>query len=190
MQNKSEKNKLRDLSVFLCYVLRHKPEDIGLSLDSQGWVSIEDLLAKSNAAGKNIDRQTLDKIVASDSKKRYSITTDGTRIRTAQGHSSDLVKIIRQAKVPPVTLYHGTAIRFLDSILKNGLVPGSRHEVHLCEDHATAVEVGRRHGEPVVLCVDAKIMMFKGFEFYQADNGVWLTDNVPFEFLKLLDAVK
>ncbi len=41
--------KLVEISKFLSFVLRHKPEAIGIVLDSEGWVSIDELLA---AAGK------------------------------------------------------------------------------------------------------------------------------------------
>nr|WP_308602047.1 RNA 2'-phosphotransferase [Massilia sp. Dwa41.01b] len=81
--------------------------------------------------------------------------------------------------MPPPQLYHGTATRFLDAIREEGLRPGSRHHVHLSPDHATAVEVGARHGKPVVLRVDAATMHADGLRFYQADNGVWLTESVP-----------
>jgi putative RNA 2'-phosphotransferase len=82
-------------------------------------------------------------------------------------------------------LYHGTATRFVESILSEGLKPQVRQQVHLSADEATAWRVGQRHGKPAILKVEALRMHAKGFKFFLADNGVWLTDQVPPEFLAL-----
>jgi putative RNA 2'-phosphotransferase len=39
--------------------------------------------------------------------------------------------------------------------------------------------VGARREAPVILTVDAAIMHAAGHAFYQAANGVWLTDHAP-----------
>ncbi len=84
---------------------------------------------------------------------------------------------------PPPQLFHGTATRFLDAILQEGLRPGSRQQVHLSADSVTAHAVGQRHGKPAILIVDTGRMFTDGHSFYQADNGVWLTDAVPAAYL-------
>ena len=84
---------------------------------------------------------------------------------------------------PPDVLFHGTVDRFLPSIRKEGLVRGSRHHVHLSVDEETAIKVGQRRGRPVVLEVRAGAMHRDGFVFYVSENGVWLTDNVPPEYI-------
>jgi putative RNA 2'-phosphotransferase len=170
-------------SKFLSFVLRHRPDAIGLTLDEAGWVSVEELLAKAAAAGTPIDRAALDEIVATNEKKRFTFSGDGTRIRAAQGHSVEVALGI-QPVAPPDVLYHGTATRFLDSIRAHGLIPGRRQQVHLSGDEATAVAVGQRHGKPIVLCVAAGRMHVANHTFYRAENGVWLTDRVPPEFLE------
>jgi putative RNA 2'-phosphotransferase len=86
-------------------------------------------------------------------------------------------------KTPPEFLYHGTATRFLEAILKEGLRSGSRQYVHLSQDAQTATAVGQRHGRPVVLQIEALRMHGQGFEFYQSENGVWLTLQVPVAFI-------
>jgi putative RNA 2'-phosphotransferase len=100
-----------------------------------------------------------------------------------QGHSSKQVDREFKAVVPPVKLFHGTATKFVDSILKQGLQPQSRHHVHLSADIETAVKVGQRHGKVVVFEVDSKRMYADGIKFFQAENGVWLTDVVPAKYL-------
>jgi putative RNA 2'-phosphotransferase len=82
-------------------------------------------------------------------------------------------------------LYHGSATRFVESILSEGLKPKTRQQVHLSIDETTAHRVGQRHGKPVIFKVDARGMHAQGLNFYLADNGVWLTDLVPPEFLCL-----
>lgn len=173
------------LSKFLSFVLRHRPDSIGISLDSQGWVSVDELLAKSEAAGTYFTREELLHVVSTSDKKRFSLSPDARRIRAAQGHSVtvDLGLIPRE---PPAILYHGTATRCVVSILVEGLKPKSRQQVHLSADEATAQRVGERHGKPTILKVDALNMHRQGFKFFLSDNGVWLTDQVPPAFLTVI----
>lgn len=79
---------------------------------------------------------------------------------------------------PPDMLYHGTATRFIDSILEKGLISGQRHHVHLSADLITATKVGQRHGKVLIFKVNTQQMHQDGFKFYQAENGVWLTEQV------------
>jgi len=169
-------------SKFLSLVLRHKPDTIGLTLDANGWVDIDVLLGAARDHGKKIDRQTLDRVVATNDKRRFSISEDGTRIRAAQGHSV-AIDLALAPIIPPEVLYHGTATRFLDSIMAKGLIPGRRRHVHLSADIETAERVGKRHGKPVVLIIDAAAMTTRGVNFYRSENDVWLTDHVPSEHL-------
>lgn len=172
-----------DISKFLSYVLRHEPHAIGLALDREGWAEVDALIAGARTAGKELNEALIRAVVAGSDKKRFAISEDGSRIRAVQGHSTDSVTIQHEAKVPPEFLYHGTATRFLDSILAEGLRPGERHHVHLSQDIATATTVGQRYGKPVVLKVEALWMHQQGFKFFQADNGVWLTEHVPSVFI-------
>lgn len=170
------------LSKFFSFVLRHQPDVIGLALDPEGWVSIDELIEKGNAAGTQFSRDDLLHVVETSDKKRFSISADGLRIRAAQGHSVS-VELGLSPQEPPPSLYHGTATRFIDSILHEGLKPQARQQVHLSIDEVTARRVGQRHGKAATLKVYALRMHAKGFKFYLADNGVWLTDQVPPEFL-------
>lgn len=124
----------------------------------------------------------LEEIVRTDEKQRYSFNDDHKLIRANQGHSI-LVDVELEQVEPPEYLYHGTATKYYASIMNGGLVPKSRLYVHLSEDVDTAVKVGARHGDPVVFCIDAKVMHEHGFIFYRSANGVWLTERVPNEFL-------
>ncbi len=171
---------LTKISKFLSFVLRHKPEAIGLQLDPQGWADIDELIAKAHQSGEmvTLDRGLIETTVESNDKKRFVISDDGKSIRASQGHSVN-VDLQLTPKQPPDVLYHGTASRFMDSIMAEGLKPGQRQYVHLSGDTETATQVGQRYGKPVVLTIDAKAMYQQGMAFFQAENGVWLTSTVP-----------
>lgn len=170
------------ISKFLSYVLRHRPDEIGIQLDAQGWVSISDLLVACAAHNRPIARHDLDYVVANNNKQRFALSDDGMRIRASQGHSAD-VDLGYQPSEPPEVLYHGTSIKYLASIREQGLLKGSRHHVHLSTDVTTARTVGMRHGKPVLLKVRAGEMGRVGIEFYLSANGVWLTEHVASQYL-------
>lgn len=172
-----------ETSKFLSYILRHQPEAIGLELDSEGWGDIATLITCAAKHGQSLDPQLIRLVVDNNDKKRFEISEDNLRIRAVQGHSSAQVDISYEAKTPPEFLYHGTATRFIDSIREKGLIAGSRQYVHLSAEETTAINVGQRHGKPKVLRVNALAMYAEGFNFYQAENGVWLTKQVPVQFI-------
>ncbi len=173
------------LSKFLSFVLRHSPGDIGLTLDANGWADVSDLLTQAAKHGTTFTRPELDEVVATNDKKRFAFDDTRTRIRANQGHSVD-VDLGLTARTPPDILYHGTGEQSVASILASGIHKGERHHVHLSATIEQAVAVGRRHGKPAVLAVDAKKMHEAGIPLFMADNGVWLADEVPPAFLTLL----
>lgn len=172
----------KHISKTLSLILRHQPELAKLTLQTGGWVNIDDLLSGMAGMNKPITRDQLAYVVSNNDKKRFTISEDGTRIRAAQGHSvrieSDLLPVD-----PPIYLFHGTAEKNLAAILREGLKPMSRMHVHLSADISTARKVGARHGKPVILELDTKAMAENGQSFYQADNGVWLTGPVSPDYL-------
>lgn len=178
---------LLKVSKFLSFVLRHRPEEIDLTLNKEGWAKTADLLDKAQRAGVHLTQGLLEEIVRSDKKGRYGLSEDGSRIRAVQGHSSSQVALSMKKTVPPRALYHGTAARHLAAIQKEGLVPQSRHHVHLSADVDTAITVGMRHAkkhsELVILVVDCNSMLTDGGEFFMAENGVWLANAVPAKYI-------
>ncbi len=164
----------------LSYVLRHAPGSVGLALDAAGWADVEALLA---ALGWT--RAELERVVATNDKRRFALNETGTRIRASQGHSV-AVDLGYDPEPPPPVLFHGTAERNLPAIEAEGLRPGRRHAVHLSPDEVTARRVGARHGRPVVLQVDAEGMTRDGAVFTRSANGVWLVDAVPPAFLTVV----
>ncbi|MBC9714151.1 RNA 2'-phosphotransferase [Streptomyces sp. TRM66268-LWL] len=169
------------VSKYLSKHLRHEPHRIGLTLDANGWVEIETLIAAAAAHGFTFTRAELDHVVAHNDKKRFAV--DGTRIRASQGHSVE-VDLDLPPATPPPYLYHGTVARHLDAIRAQGLSAMARHDVHLSADRETATRVGARRGRPVILSVDAGAMHRDGHEFRISANGVWLTASVPPQYLR------
>ena len=176
---------LTQLSKYLSLILRHKPEVIGITLDKHGWADVKELLIKFNEANKpgDLNKALLEYIVDSDAKQRYSFNADKSKIRANQGHSIS-VDVELTEKEPPEWLYHGTGMKYVESIDAIGLIPKSRLYVHLSEDAETAINVGSRHGHPYVYLVKSGLMYHDGYKFYQSKNGVWLTKDVPVKYLQ------
>lgn len=175
------KSRTIEISKFLCKFLRHSPEKLGIQLDSEGWVDVENLLLTCSNYGFPITLEELQETVKLDDKQRFTIKEG--KIRANQGHSIPVNLGLTTAE-PPVVLYHGTATKFLDSILSEGLTKQKRHHVHLTKCVNTAHLVGARYGKPVVLTVDSLSMYVNGYDFYCSENGVWLTDRVPVKYIK------
>ncbi len=174
---------MKRTSIFLSLLLRHKPETVGLTLDPHGWADVKTLIEAVNRTGKyELDMQKLEAIVRTDEKQRYSFNEDKTKIRANQGHSIAVDVELKECQ-PPELLYHGTGVKSMASIAREGLQPRSRLYVHLSQDIETAVKVGQRHGIPHVYAVMAGEMYRKGHSFYLSANGVWLVKHVPAEFL-------
>ncbi|EOD77787.1 RNA:NAD 2'-phosphotransferase [Grimontia indica] len=171
---------LTDISKYLSFVLRHKPEAINLVLDEQGWAEINALIANTKDYELSVDLIRL--VVETNDKQRFSIDEAGHRIRANQGHSIS-VDLGLSPRVPPSQLIHGTAERFVVQIEKEGLLKGNRQYVHLTESESVGSSVGARYGKPVCFTIDAKQMHEDGFEFYKTINNVWLVDSVPSQYL-------
>lgn len=175
---------MESLSKFISLILRHRPETVGITLDEHGWADAWELMDGLRKSGRSIDMDILEEIVRTDEKGRYSFSADKALIRANQGHSIP-VDVELEEKQPPQYLYHGTAERFLDPILAEGLKPMSRLYVHLSKDEETALKVGRRHGKPVVLKIRAEDMRKDGHRFYLSANGVWLVKGVPAGYISV-----
>lgn len=180
--------RLTRISKFLSLHLRHRPEQLGLSLEPGGWVSVDALLQAAQGKNFPITREELAAVVVTNDKQRFALDDTGKRIRANQGHSV-AIDLQLTPQVPPRVLYHGTGAKSVAAIQAQGLQKMQRHHVHLSPDIETAQRVGRRHGKPVVFQIDTAAMVQAGFTFYCSDNGVWLVDAVPPQYLAQADLV-
>lgn len=172
-----------DISKFMSYVLRHAPHEAGLALDTEGWVPFSDL---KRAVLDRFDVTEADilEVIESSPKKRFTLSNH--RIRAAQGHSVS-VDLALNSATPPVKLFHGTSLESWPAIQGSGLNKMQRHHVHLSPDFETAKIVAtRRRGDYIILEIDAARMHSEGHSFFVSDNGVWLTDHVPSQYLSPL----
>ncbi len=174
------------MSKFISLILRHHPEAAYIELDEHGWADVDKLIKGIKRTGKKMNMELLEEIVRTDNKQRYSFNEDKTRIRANQGHSIS-VDVGLKEQEPPVFLYHGTAVGFYQRIQEQGLKPMGRLYVHLSKDVETAVNVGKRHGKPIVLKIHSGDMYRYGQTFYLSENGVWLTKNVAPKYFEQIN---
>jgi len=176
-------SEVTNASKFLSLLLRHRPGVIGLTLDPEGWANIEEIVTKSNG---RLTRDLIDRAVAENDKARFAVSEDGLRIRARQGHSLE-VDLGLKPVTPPEVLYHGTYPAVIEDILRDGLSKMQRQHVHMTEERDSASAVGMRRGAPIILRVHAMRMSQEGYLFYQSENGVWLTEQVPPRYLERYD---
>ena len=159
----------------LAYLLRHS-----ILPDYNGWVKVSVVLGNLG-----LSLQDLQQIVESDNKGRFEFSEDKSSVRALYGHSID-VDLELEPATPPMILYHGTAEKYLENIMKDGLKPRKRNYVHLSETIDMAMQVGARHGKPIVLAIDTEAMISVGYKFYKVQNGVWLTGYIPPQYFKVV----
>lgn len=181
-----DKERAKRISKYLSLVLRHEPAAAGVTLDAEGWVAVDDLLAGAARHGFSFTVAELAAVVKTSDKQRFALSADAKQIRANQGHSV-AVDLGLSPEAPPALLYHGTVERFVSSIMANGLEKRARQHVHLSLDIVTATRVGSRRGKAIILQVAAAEMHSAGFEFFRSANGVWLTEHVPAQYLTKLD---
>jgi putative RNA 2'-phosphotransferase len=180
-----DKTRQTKISKYLSKHLRHTPERLGLTLATGGWVNVDDLLSACALHQFPVTRAELEEVVDTSDKQRFSLDESKTRIRANQGHSVD-IDLELQPQTPPDVLYHGTGEQSVPAILQSGLLKMSRHHVHLSKDAETARKVGMRHGHPTILAIAASDMHQVGCIFYCSENGVWLVDSVPPQYLSVV----
>lgn len=180
-------DRLTQISKFLSYVLRHNPGALDLTVAPGGWVDVSTLVARAREDGRTLHRTQIRQVIAATEKNRFTLSDDGSKIRANYGHSID-VDLDLSPTVPPDRLYHGTTRQALSSIQNEGLRPQSRQYVHLSTAREEAVDVGQRHGTPVVLPIDARALHDAGHTLYHSADSVWLTRHVPASFIQFPEA--
>ncbi len=174
------------ISKLISYWLRHKPEEGNIILDEFGWTNIDEILTALKSNNPEFNKADLIALNNSFDKVRWKIDEESNRIKATHGHSIPILQEV-EPQTPPPTLYHGTATKFLENIIKDGLKSKSRQYVHLSETFDMAKEVGRRHGKPFIIEIDTKRLVEEGWKFYKTEENVWLTSEIPAQYLHLPD---
>lgn len=171
------------LSKLLSGLLRHYPWEIGVKIDRSGWVNIDELVKGIRTRWRNkelyqwVTRDHIIAVAVLDPKGRFEVKNNFIRAR--YGHSIK-VDIDYEIHYPRI-LYHGTSIDRVKSILEKGLKPMKRLYVHATTSIETALETGRRHGEPVILKIDTDCLKRQGIPVYKATRSIYLIPYVPKE---------
>ncbi|QDT11416.1 RNA 2'-phosphotransferase [Planctomycetes bacterium K23_9] len=76
--------RLTKISKYLSFVLSHHPEAVGLTLDSEGWIDVEELVVAAVESGKTMTVQNVMDVIAQSERKRFELSDDGKRIRALQ----------------------------------------------------------------------------------------------------------
>ena len=179
--------KSKPISIYISFLLRHKPEQIGLEMDRHGWVFVDALIRGINEKSEyTIDREQLEEIVKNDKKGRYRFDSEHTKIKACQGHSIPWVEPELEYIAPPKYLYHGTTTVAWEKIMQSGEIKKmSRHAVHMQADCSLAWQSAVRwHLIPIVLKINAEKMHAVGYVFGKTENDVWCTEYVPVEFIE------
>ena len=73
--------RLTKLSKYLTYILRHEPHAIGLKLDEEGFLNVEELVKNANASGKKITIEQVNQVVTENEQELFTLSGDGQCIR-------------------------------------------------------------------------------------------------------------
>lgn len=173
-----KKDEYKKVSKYMSYILRHNPQDVGITLKEHGWISIKEFLEKTK-----IEKDVFYHVVKTNDKKRFTISEDGLSVRASQGHSID-IDLGLKSQTPPMVLYHGTSEKNFELIRKSkAILKMNRHHVHLSPNLQTACIVGKRHGKLIVLQINTLKMIKDGLKFYKSENNVWLTKIIKFKYI-------
>lgn len=179
------------ISKLMTDALRHNAVKLSLSLRPDGYVPVSELLTLSDFQKAQADVEGLRRIVAGSDKQRFSLATlDGQlQVRANQGHSQALMEVIREDQLleqvlpghEPEICVHGTQMKFWPSILKKGLLAGSRMHVHFAprlpprEAGDKEVVSGMRQVSDCIVFLDLPRALKAGLPVYKSSNEVFLT---------------
>ena len=175
----SHRHQVTALSKVMSYILRHRPDEFGLVLEEDGFISIKELqqAVAEEAGWSHVRRSHIMEVVLTSDRERFEVEDE--RIRAMYGHSLPH-RIHYEPASPPKILYHGTRRRAYPHILQQGLNPMGRQYVHLATSPELAVRIGRRRDpQPVLLEIQAQRASEDGIIFYLANPLIYLTEHIP-----------
>ena len=178
-----DETKTEQLGRLVAGGLRHFPVDLGLEMDSRGWVD----LAKLGLVVQNrhhwASKELVIALVESDSKQRYEILND--KVRARYGHSVN-VELDHPENMLPM-LYYGASEEEADRILEIGLKSASQKYVHLSTTPEKAWHVATfRTGNPRVIKADAALARAAGVKMMTVNDDIVISETIPARFLCIL----
>lgn len=170
------------LSQTLSYLLRHGIIENNLTIDSEGFVNLDQILKFEIL--KNNKLIEIQKLISKDKKTRFTLKQieDKWFIRANQGHSQNIGITLNDNKIhTEITkvinpCFHGTYKRFIESIQEEGLKIMSRTHVHMTND--IKAKSGIRHDCEALVFINMEKAMNDGIKFYESSNGVILSSGI------------
>ncbi|RKP35580.1 phosphotransferase KptA/Tpt1, partial [Dimargaris cristalligena] len=179
------------ISKCLSFLLRHGAEKEGLSLRSDGYIAVDQLLRHPKL--RQVPLATLQYVVDRDAKQRYTLREEtsssppGWYIRANQGHSlkaSSLTLHEHTREYLSFILFHFTYIAVYPPppprIAQQGLKRMSRNHIHFAPNLPGANEVisGMRKKCDLRIYIDVPKAMQDGIRFYRSKNNVILSEGI------------
>jgi putative RNA 2'-phosphotransferase len=180
-----DETKTEQLGRLVAGSLRHFPGDLGLDMDSRGWVDLTKLGQVVTSRHRWAGKELVIALVLSDSKQRYEIADD--KVRARYGHSVDVELDHPENKRP--LLYYGASEEEADRILEIGIKSASQRYVHLSTTAEKAWHVATfRTGNPRVIQADAAAAQEAGVKMMIVNDDIVISETIPSRFLCILAA--
>jgi RNA:NAD 2''-phosphotransferase len=178
-----DETKTEQLGRLVAGGLRHFPVDLGLEMDSRGWVDLTKLGQVVQNRHHWASKELVIALVESDSKQRYEILND--KVRARYGHSVNVELDHPENKLP--MLYYGASEEEADRILEIGLKSASQKYVHLSTTPEKAWHVATfRTGNPRVIQADAALAKAAGVKMMTVNDDIVISETIPARFLCIL----
>ena len=174
---------LEDLAKMLPYVLCHRPDEFGLVLDAEGFVTVKQLLqALAGEPGlSHLRRHHLEQLAGLLQPPRFEMAED--RIR---GLIPEPANLRRPGEAPPALLYTTITPKAHEPVFESGLKAPTGQELLLARTKELALKLGRRRSpDPVLVTVQAQAAAKGGVAFENYGEELSLSREIPRQFVQL-----
>ena len=171
------------LSKTLSYYLRHGARDAGMTIGTDGYLAVADLLHQDGFERHGHTEEEIVMLVENSTKQRFACKNQAGAllIRAQQGHSEgvgdvdyNLFTTSLDSSTMPDNVIHGTCWLNMKAILTEGLKNMRRDHIHLADDINTTTGIGQR--SDTILKINCKRALADGMKFLRSGNGVILTE--------------
>jgi putative RNA 2'-phosphotransferase len=165
---------LETLSRMLTYSLCHRPDELGLVLDEDGFVPIKRLLAALTAepGWGHVRRHHLEQLAGLLQPSPVEISDD--KIRGGIPGPAQMRRSLGEP--PPALLYAAIPPKAHAAVAEHGLRPPAGQELILASTSETALKLGKRRSpDPVLITVQARAAADAGLVFQGYGDELFLT---------------
>ncbi|EQD32876.1 RNA 2'-phosphotransferase-like protein [mine drainage metagenome] len=184
-------DEIEGISRILAGMLRHFPENYGVRMDPHGWVKIYTIVPAIRTQKRRYGWITPFHIIAlatTDHRQRYQVN-EKDEIRATYGHTITVdLSDLPDEDIPEIVYYQSTPEEY-EFIMETGISPSDKTYVHLSSTYRKAYVSGLFHVDnPLILDVDTAKYVESGGRIMKASHEVYLSKQIPPEFLKKSDA--